>query len=269
VEIPFEWRQHLVTVPARLGEIETRVVFDSGIGVEVVRESLAGEAGVRATGETFTARRMSGEETTLPLAVASSVELGGVVQRDALVTLFDFAGMPAELDDVGGFVSLGFFADTPVTVDHPRRLLVLETPDSLAARRASAAVVPLELERQGLALDAHARLELPNGEEILVEVDTGSDDLILHERFLAAAGVDPDGPGVRRVAASDAWGEPYERLFAAVRGTVRLAAASHVAQVDPPAIFQRIRYDGLVGRALLHHHALTWDVARGELLVSR
>ena len=43
----------------------------------------------------------------------------------------------AGLDGIGGFLSLQYFRSTPVTVDYPARVLVLEDEQSLARRAES------------------------------------------------------------------------------------------------------------------------------------
>ncbi len=73
-ETRFDYLHHLVTVPVRLNGHERRFVLDSGIGLNLVRDTLGG---VVATGGSFAGRRMSGQEVTVPLAVAPLLEFGG------------------------------------------------------------------------------------------------------------------------------------------------------------------------------------------------
>jgi hypothetical protein len=56
-EVGFEYLQHLVTVPATVGGIETRFVLDSGIGLTLVRKELARAAGLECSGDSYTGRR--------------------------------------------------------------------------------------------------------------------------------------------------------------------------------------------------------------------
>ena len=111
-------------------------------------------------------------------------------------------------------------------------------------------------------------LALPGAGAIEVEVDMGSDTLILDERLAPEVGVRLDDPGVRRVEGRDETGNDFTRSFARLEGTIRLADAPHVAQRDPDVMFQRIVYDGLVGDAFLRNFVVTYDLAASRVLVA-
>ena len=66
----FDHVHHLVTVPVVLNGAETRFILDSGIGLTLVRDTINGCA---PTGASFTGKRMSGQEVTVPLGVVSSL----------------------------------------------------------------------------------------------------------------------------------------------------------------------------------------------------
>jgi len=265
--VRFEYLHHLVTVPVAVGEVETTFVVDSGIGLTLVRSSLAEFAGVRTNGASFTGRRMSGQEVAVPLGVAPAVTFAGATRSGVDVGILDMSGFPAELDDIGGFLSLAFFAGTPFTVDYARQALVVETPKTLAARVAAGVAVPIELHRDGPSVDAFLDLVLPGGRTAHVEVDMGSDVLILDERFAAETGAPLGGPDVRRVEGVDETGHAYTRTFTRLAGAIHPAAAPELAQDDPDVMFQSIVHDGLVGHAFLGRHTVTWDVAGGRLLL--
>jgi len=264
--IRFEYLHHLVTVPVAVGEVETTFVVDSGIGLTLVRASLAEFAGVESNGASFTGRRMSGQEVTVPLGVAPAVTFAGATSAGVDVGLLDMGGFPAELAGVGGFLSLAFFAETPFTVDYARQALVVETPKTLAARVAAGVAVPIALHRDGPSVDAFLELALPGASIAEVEVDMGSDVLILDERFAAETGAPLDGPHVRRVEGVDETGHAYTRTFSRLSGAIHPTAAPELAQDDPEVMFQSIAHDGLVGHAFLSRHTVTWDVAGGRLV---
>jgi hypothetical protein len=249
-EVPFVYLKHLVTVPVTLNGAEARFVLDSGIGLPLVRDPAA----CRLTGETFSGRRMSGQEVTLPLGLAPSLGFAGTERRDVEVGLLDMTGWPPELDHIGGFLSLADFAETPLTVDYPRGVV------SVGARGAGT-VLPMRVERDGPSVCAFIQLTLPDERSIEVEVDMGSDSLILDERF---AGL---GAGeVRRVDGTDETGNSYTRRFTTLIGRIHPAGFPELGQDDPEVMFQRIRYDGLVGQAFLSRFVVTFDV-RGASLV--
>jgi Aspartyl protease len=59
--VPFEYLAHFTTVPVTLGNITTRFIFDTGIGVNLISESLAARVGCEPDGSSYTGRRMSGQ----------------------------------------------------------------------------------------------------------------------------------------------------------------------------------------------------------------
>lgn len=249
-EVPFGQAAHLVTVPVRVDGVETTFVLDSGIGLTLVRDTLGvGEP----NGETYTGTRMSGQEVTIPLGFARSFAFGDEAPREVEVGLLDMSGFPPELDHVGGFLSLAHFAETPVTVDYPGGVVrVGGVVDGVR--------VPAQVHRDGPAIDMFATFVVPDGREVSLEIDMGSDVLILDERFAELGGA-----AVRRVDGTDETGNSYTRRFTTLPGLVHPVGAPELAQEDPAVMFQKIVYDGLVGRDYLSRFAVTFDVA-GEAL---
>lgn len=249
-EVPFAYVAHLVTVPVNVAGVETTFVLDSGIGLNIVRDTL----GVGTpNGETFTGTRMSGQEVAVPLGFVPTLAFGREEQRDVEVGLMDMSGFPKELDHVSGFLSLAFFAETPFTVDYPRELVAVgATP--------AGTKVETHVHRDGPSVDMFAPFVLPDGREVNLEVDMGSDVLILDDRFAELGGAE-----VQRVDGTDETGAGYTRRFSTLPGRLHPAGAPGLAQEDAPVMFQRIVHDGLVGRDYLSRFAVTFDVA-GEAL---
>jgi len=242
--------QHLVVVPAAVGGTPVRLVLDTGIGLTVLSEALC-----TPTGASFTGRRMSGQEVTVPLARAPSLALGDLERRDVEVGMLDL-GIPG----IDGFVGLDLLADVPFTVDYAASRVVLE-----AGRPGGGVTVAVTVEREGPAVDVFCPLAIPGGRTIEVEVDMGSDALILDERFAPEVGVDLAADGVRRADGTDETGYAYTRWFTTLAGDIHPPSAPELAQQAPEVQFQRIIYDGLLGDAFLRRFAVTYDVAGAEL----
>ena len=255
-EVSFEYIQHLVTVPAAVNGVATRLVLDSGIGLTLVREELAESMRVEHSGESFTGKRMSGQAVTIPLADVSIAFAGTLGQHE--VGVLDMRSFPDALAEVGGFLSLAYFAEQPVTVDYVRRVVALGSSGGVS--------VPVRVDRDGPAVTVFMPLTIPGGRSISVEVDMGSDQLILDERFAAETDASLDGAGVRRVEGEDETGHAYTRIFTRLSGAIHPTAAPELAQDDPEVMFQRIIHDGLLGDAFLRRHAVTFDVAEETML---
>lgn len=256
-EVAFEYLQHLVTVPVTIDGIATRFVLDSGIGLTLVREELAVSAGLERTGSSFTGRRMSGQAVTLPLVQAAIVFGGHSLERHE-VGLLDMGSFPDALSEIGGFLSLAFFADQPFTVDYGRRVVAFAPAEGVS--------VPVAVERDGPSVTVFMPLTIPGGRSISVEVDMGSDELILDESFATESGAVLGGDGVRRVEGTDETGHAYTRTFTRLSGRIHPTAAPGLAQDDPDVMFQRIIHDGLLGDAFLRGHVVTFDVAEERMV---
>jgi len=256
-EVGFDYLEHLVTVPVTVGAIETRFILDSGIGLSLVREELAESAGVAPNDRSFTGRRMSGQAVTLPLGEVAVTFAGSTVERHG-VGILDMSSFPDALAGIGGFLSLAFFAEQPFTVDYVRQVVALEPGEGVS--------VPVTVERDGPSVTVFMALTVPGDRSISVEVDMGSDELILDERLAPETGAALQGDGVRRVDGTDETGHEYTRTFTRLAGAIFPTAAPELRQDDPDVMFQRIIHDGLLGDAFLRRHVVTFDVAEERMV---
>lgn len=263
--VPFQYLRHCLTVPVRVGDTQARFIVDTGIGVNLVSDALAAALGCVPSGPPFTGQRMSGQEVSAPMTSVAEIQLGELAVRDVPVGIFDLSAM-AGLEGIDGFLSLQFFRSVPVTVDYPAGAIVIEDERSLARRVAAGTVVGADVKDNGPATDVHLSLRLPSGRVISVEVDAGSDELILHSALAADAGVDLTDPGVRTIEGQDETGHTFTRYFSTVRGDVSLADAPRICQADPDVMFQEIIYDGLVGDRFLRNFIVTYDLLRSRMV---
>lgn len=272
VSIPLEFIDHFAVLSARLDDaIDVRLILDTGIGVTVLSSELCQRAGCRISGE-YTGERMSGQRITIPLARVGSLAVAARREQDVQIGVID--GGELLPSDIDGILSLGFFETGPFTIDYRAGSLTLDDDASLRRRLGAGVAVPAAVERDAATVTVFLALELPGGHSARVEVDTGSNALILDQDYMRRLGVDPADPGVARVVGTDETGHPFVRHFAVLDGAVRLAAAPQIEQVRPRVMFQDIIHDGLIGAAFLRDHAVTFDLAGsrmifGESAVSR
>jgi hypothetical protein len=258
---PFRYLHHLVTVPVTAGGDAARFILDSGIGITLLTDRFAERLGIEAGAETFTGRRMSGQAVTLPLATLPSLSFDGLQREAVQVGILDTTGFPPEVAELDGFLSLAFFEETPFTVDYARSVVYVGAPGEGVA-------VDVRIESDGPDVTAFMPLVLPSGRTIEVEVDMGSDVLILHDRLAEDVGVALDDPQLNIVEGSDETGHVYTRRFGTIRGRIHPGGAPGITQDDPDVMFQAIRYDGLVGDAFLRRFAVTFDIPARRLVFS-
>lgn len=263
--VPFEYMAHLLTIPVTVCGVDTRFIFDTGIGPNLISEDFAVRVGCHRDGSTFTGQRMSGQAVTMPLGSLDSLQIGATLLRDVRAGIFDMQAM-AGLSGVEGFVSLSFFRATPVTVHYSAGVLILEDEASLAERAVAGTSVTVQVDYDDCSTDLLLGLDLPSGKPISVEVDTGTDVLILNERLADDAGIDLRGEEVQKVEGRDETGHEFVRYFTELRGDVQVSGAPSIRMTNPQVQVQQIIYDGLVGDRFLRHFTTTYDLARSRVI---
>ncbi len=267
--IPFERYRggHLITVPALIGGTEpARFVLDTGIGCALVSDEVSQRQGWVPTGGTLSGQRMSGQTVSVPLVRVPSLSVGSVRRENLLAGVYPGSMLFPAAAGISGFVAPQFFEPWPFAINSVTNTVRVLRSNSPDAHLGVGVEAPLEVRRRGLEVTLFLDLRLPSGRVAHVEVDTGSDQLILHSRFMRELGVDPDRAGVRTSRGQDETGQAYVRISADVRGEFAVAAAPSVVQRDPAVIFQEIIYDGLVGDRFLRSYDVTYDLAGSRLL---
>ncbi|HTT74037.1 MAG TPA: aspartyl protease family protein [Thermoplasmata archaeon] len=266
VAVPFRrLAGHLVVLPVRCGDAEAPFVLDSGIGLTLLTGAFAGRAGAAATGATFSGQRMSGQTVTAPLVRVPELSVGGHRFREVTAARFELERLPADLAPIGGFLGLSLFEQNPLVVDYGAEVVRIEPGGSRRDVPAGEVEVPARPRRVGPSVDLEVDLTLPSGRVARVEVDMGSDALILHRRYMAELGLSPDGPGVRTVRGRDETGHAYVRFGATLAGRIQLTGAPAFSQDAPAVVFQEIIHDGLIGDAFLRRYRVRFDVGRARI----
>ena len=254
--VAFERLAHLVRVPVALGGHDLEFLVDTGIGVTVVSNRVVELVGAAPLGESFSGRRMSGQVVEAPLARLPELAVAGHAVEGHVAAAVDLG------DGFDGILGPSFFGDRVVTTDVAAGTFTVHAPGD----EVEGIEVPLELHRDGPSVDPFVGLVLPSGRTVLVEVDTGSDCLILDAGLMAECGVEVGGDGVTAREGVDETGHTYVRYDATLAGGVHLAAAPATEQTDPRVIFQEIIHDGLIGAEYLYRYRFSFDLA-GERLV--
>lgn len=265
-QIPFSYfNETFMVVPVEINRnITQNFIFDTGIGVNLISKSICEQIHCKIEGE-YSGKRMSGQEIRIPMSSVDSLSVAGHDLKNVPVGVFDVDAMiPGS--NIGGFLSLGFFKNLPYSVDYKRQIIIFENSVSLKKIRAEGTRVPVLLDVEGPALQIFMPLVLPDDQRISVEVDTGSQILILNDSFMKRLGVALDNPDVKRKNGKDETGQTFSRFFTNLNGQIHLVQSTDIGMENPEVMFQKIIYDGLVGHVFLSHFTVTYDLPNSEMI---
>lgn len=254
--VPFDRLDHMHRVPVRVGDDVHPFLIDTGIGVNVVSPDFAARSDVSPLGTSYVGRRMSGQRVEVPLTRLPELRVGDFPVTDRVAGVLDLG------EGFAGILGLGSFEGHTLMIDPGREVVAVrrESPTS-----PDDAEVPLEVRRDGPAVDTFTELVLPSGRTIRVEVDTGTANLVLHTRYMTDCGLTTDDPSVETATGTDETGYEWTRHRATIAGSVHLAAAPQTAHERPRVQFQDIIYDGLVGTDYLDRFRMTVDLTGARL----
>jgi hypothetical protein len=260
-ETSFESVGHFVRVPVTVGGRECLFLVDSGIGVTIIGSVSADAVAAVGMGRTVSGQRMSGQVVTAPLVKLPEVSVGGYTVRDHVAGVIDLES-EQHAEGFDGILGLDFFADACVTVDvGAHRLTVSDSGPEVGV------VVPVEVRRDRGSVAVFAPVELPSGRVVTMEVDTGSDVVILDDRYMSDCGVAVDDPRIEVRHGVDETGHRYTPRFVTIDGAVLIPAEPDTTQHAPRVMFQKIIYDGLIGTDFLKRFRYTFDVRRQRLVL--
>lgn len=266
MQIPFSYvKQSFIVVPVKINDtIAGKFILDTGIGVNLISKSLCEQLKCEIK-SSYTGKRMSGQELTLPISEVKFLSFGNIQQTQVPVGVFDMEQlMPGA--DVDGFLSLDIFKDNAFTIDYKNKTITIETDSTLDKIKTAGVIVPIQIDHQGLSTTIHMPLILPNGKQILVEVDTGSQDLILDEKFMAALGIKVTDSGVRHKEGKDETGHTFNRYFTTLNRAVHLPNHPEMKVEFLNVMFQKIIYEGLVGHFFLREFTVTYNLKKSEII---
>ena len=235
-----------VTVAGETGQF----LFDTGGGVSIISPALAEKVGCTPFAQ-ITGFRLSGERLTMPRCDDLAIAIDGETLSVPSAGVFDLAPLlPPDGPRIEGLIALDVLATRPFTLELEAGRLTFETPESLAARIATAIELPIQFHRQagGISLTVMARVPTARG-ALWMQLDSGSDGAILLAKTSAEPlGLDPD---IER-----------QPLRLALRGADgREIAAQVQARVRDMII------DGNIGAPVMKDWIMTFDLAQGRLWV--
>ena len=232
-----------VALRVEVGGKERLFQFDTGgavsfISPEIAKE-LACEKGARIVGF-----RMTGDKLEAPRCDNVALKIGGLSFNVPVAGVYQVGEFNAKGVTVDGLLALDAFAGKTITMDFAGQRLIVETPESAAARAQAGTELPAKLVREvgghGLAVDI--QVPSPMG-PLGFQLDSGNGGtLLIAKPYAAAFGFDPDkGP----------------RL-----GSFSIAKGITASGFVMPA---GITLDGNLGMPFLKNYLVTLDLAAGRV----
>jgi hypothetical protein len=218
-------------------------LFDTGEGVSSFSPAFAKKISCRPWGR-ISGFRMSGERLDNPHCDGVTFTLSGRPFTAPVVSLIDImAFLGPDVPPVDGALGLDLFAGRAVTIV-PRRAIIIESPESLAARIAKARELPVRIVRdaEGAALAVDGAVQTPDG-LAWMELDTGNGgSLVIGNHIAPLLGLQTD------VAT------PVQAEFTLANGI----------QVKGPTRTRDLIMDGNIGAQFLNDWVLTFDLEHGR-----
>jgi predicted aspartyl protease len=266
VSTPFIYTENTsITIPVSVnGMTPKNFILDTGAGINIISKSICESIGCQTTSQ-FSGKRMSGQEIKVPMSIVSSLEISGLKKTHLTVGIFDMQAL-APGTDIEGIISLAFFEHSAVTIDYKHKTLTIETKSSLRNIKREGVVVPVQIDRKLPSLGVLMPLILSDHQQIHAEVDTGSQALILHERYMKPLGIPRSGPSVKIKTGKDETGHSYTRYFSKIKGKVSLPKSDDLFVESIDVMFQKIIYDGLVGHYFLRNFNVTYNLPESEMI---
>jgi hypothetical protein len=180
-------------IHAKINGREGVFLFDSGGGVINVTPEFAENIGRKPWGK-IVGFRMTGQRLDMARCDDVILEIAGIREHLPIIGVFDLMSLlPPEAPKLDGVIGLDAFANKSISIDLANSRIVIETPESLAARINGATEEPVRVVRdaEGLALTLDAAVKTANG-IAWMELDTGSDgDIVVADWLADEFGLDP------------------------------------------------------------------------------
>lgn len=241
-----------IAIHATVGGVKAKFAFDTAAGLTVLDKHFAKQLGCRQR-QRVVGHQMMGQRMDSAFCENLPVELGdGRYKATAGIAIVGDMDQiyKAQVEPIGGLLGLDIFDGKTITIDFPRRRLIVESPASAAERQLPGAELKASFSReiQGRALAVSVAMPTPEG-VVWMELDSGNGGTVLVAKpFAKLFGLDPDKA------------QPQKIDFTLPNG-LRVAADMAFA---PDMII-----DGNIGMPFLKDVVLTLDLRAGRVWIRK
>jgi Aspartyl protease len=250
VVIPLEnYLNTLSAMHAAVGGHDGLFLFDTGEGISALTPQFAAKIGCKPWGQ-VTGYRMSGERADMPRCDSVTFAIGGARFTAPIAGVFDINTLLPKESPVDGSLGLDIFAGQTVTIEPHASRIVVETPESLAARIRGATEIPARIVRdaEGVALEVDAAVKTPAG-QAWMELDTGNGGTLVVANHIAPL-----------FGLKTGQKEPQPASFELAGGGITVSGDARVRDLI---------MDGNIGKRFLDNWNLTLDLAHGRAWLAK
>jgi hypothetical protein len=232
-----------VALRVEIGGKERLFQFDTGGGNSFISPEVAKELGCEK-GARLVGFRMTGEKLEEPRCDDVAVKIGGHDFTIPVAGVYQVGEFNAKGVTIDGLIALDLFEGRTITLDFAGLKVIVETPESAAARVAGATELPARLVREAGGYSLTIDVEVPSKIGRLgFELDSGNGGTILVAKpYAATFGFDPDKG-------------PQQGRFEIGKG---IAAEGLIFPAG-------ITLDGNLGMPFLKNYLVTLDLDRGRV----
>jgi hypothetical protein len=258
-----------VLVPVLVnGRHKVRVALDTGAAIEVLGAEIAEKFGLTPT-EMHLGHRLNQDPIEIRMGEISSLTFGNITKANWMVAPISYFDETSKQLGIQGLISLKFFEDHPFTIDYKRRVVIIETPESLRDRQKRGHRIPLHLDRQfSRALDAYVDLHIDRSAVQRAIVDTGSAPTKLPMPYFDSLNLSPTDPKLKIKEFKTIAGTNSRARFLPIPGRITLRDAPEIANDESPVRFEERLRAGSIGGRFFGNLAVTFNLPESEMIVS-
>lgn len=270
-EIPFELLPsgHIL-VKAKVEGIQGNFIFDTGAGITMFTKSFFSKLKdtLREDGG-YTGFRATGERLDIALYWVKNVEFGAIKKAKEEVSYID-----ANLGGIDGILSLKLMESQPFTIDYNKKVIRMESAQTLTSIQKTAKSIPVQLEQsreKALTIFSYFKVNDTLTLQFSLDSGAGKDVYRINSKHLQRLGVDvSDTLHVKKIAKRSEINTDFvSNIY--ITKLPKLATANNpsINTTNFPAQFvDGLIYDGIIWINWLGSR-ITFDLDRKRLLVER
>lgn len=246
------------------------LIFDTGIGVNLISKSLCSQLKCKIDGS-VTGKRMTGQSVTIPMSKVESLAVADQKELNVDVGVLDFENFLPKTDEfngVQGYLSLNFFKNRPFTIDYKSGQLIFENKTSLEKRIKESEAIPIQKHQEGPALTIQLPIKTQTQKTLTMQLDLGTNIMTINRKYAEELKPYFIHETLINESITDETDFKRNRFYVKLRGDLGPKSKSVIPQNSPTVMFQNIIYDGIIGNDYFKNKVVTFDLESSKIFIS-